>query len=280
MEEMVCPHLGGSFLFSAYPLLDGQGEVFGSIYVARDITKRTEMEEQIRRSEKLAALGQLAVGLAHEMGNAIAIIGGATQFLIKNTERDHPSREFLEAIDRSVATADGIIRDLLSFARPRPPIFQLLDIRTILDKACLLVKGRCEAGGIRIQKRHVQAPLQVQGDAEQLQQIFVNLMLNAIQAMPGGGILSLAASVDAEGEWVRIEIADTGVGIPQEYLDRVFDPFFTTKEGGTGLGLSVTYRIVQVHGGRITVESREGKGARFTISLPASRPGGRPCRES
>lgn len=282
LEEVVCPHLGGTFLFSAYPLLDRRGEVFGSIHIARDITKRREMEEQVRHSDKLAAVGQLAVGLAHEIGNAIAIIGGATQFLIKNTntERDHPSREFLEVIDRSVTTADCIIRDLLSFARPRPPILQLLEVRTILDRAFLLVKGRCEAGGIRIQKRHVQTPLQIQGDAEQLEQVFVNLILNAVQAMSDGGMLSLAASVDAEGEWVRIEIADTGVGIPPEYLDRIFDPFFTTKEGGTGLGLSVSYRIVQVHGGRITVESQEGRGTRLTISLPASRPGGRPCQES
>ncbi|MFQ5803062.1 MAG: ATP-binding protein [Candidatus Methylomirabilales bacterium] len=272
-EEVVCPHLGGIFLFSTYPLLDHQGEAFGSIHIARDITKRKEMEEHIRRSEKLAAVGQLAAGLAHELGNTLAIIGGATQLLIKNTEQDHPSREYLEAIDRNVTTTDRIIRDLLSLTPPRPLILQPLDVRTILDEACFLFRGRCEGGGIRMQMEHGPTPLQVQGNREELQQIFVNLILNAAQAMPDGGQLSVSTSIDAEGEWVQIEITDTGVGIPPEYLEKIFDPFFTTKDGGTGLGLWVTYGVIQAHGGRITVESQEGKGTRFTVLLPAVRSG-------
>jgi signal transduction histidine kinase len=249
--------------------LEAVGHLVGNAIQAR------RREQQARDAEKLAAVGELAAGVAHELGNVLAIMGGAVQYLLAKTDTASPSRQYLEAIHRNVAAGDRIIKGLLSFARPTPPRLDVTDIEGILEQACQFLKGEMAKARVKVSRHYWPEPLQVLADAQQMEQIFLNILLNAIQATPRGGTITLRAVPEPLGPpsaGVRIEIADTGGGIPAEYLRRVFDPFFTTKEGGTGLGLSVSRRIVAAHGGELSVESQEGHGARFTIRLPKSPP--------
>jgi two-component system NtrC family sensor kinase len=156
----------------------------------------------------------------------------------------------------------------MNFARPREPFLGSLDVTEPLDQACGLLRGEFEKHGVEVVRQYAQGLPRIEGDPEQLSQVFLNLLLNAVKAMEGGGTITLRAVFDPS-EWVRVEVMDTGRGIPPEHLDRIFDPFFTTRKRGTGLGLSIAYRHVEAHRGRMTVESQEGRGTRFTILLPA-----------
>jgi len=253
---------------SGYPLPDADGDINQAVEYLRDVTENRIQERQLYNSEKLAAVGQLAAGIAHELGNALAIIGGSVQSLLKNHRGSSPSREYLEVILRNVTTADRIIRSLLSFARPREPSFSPTDITQVLEGTCLLLKGELAKHHISLFRHFSPDVPLLMADAEQIQQVFLNLLLNAIQAMPEGGSITLTTTFDSETESVRVKIKDTGGGIPQENFNRIFDPFFTTKPKGTGLGLSVSYRFVRAHGGNIYVMSPEGKGTTFIVSLP------------
>ncbi len=247
--------------------LEAVGHLVGNAIQAR------RKEQQARDAEKLALAGELAAGVAHELGNVFAIVGGAVQYLLANTGTACPSRQYLEAIHRSVGAGDRIIKGLLSFARPSPPRLEATDIQEILEQARLLLEGEMAKVGVTVSRHYWPESLQVFADAQQMQQVFLNVLLNAIQAMPHGGTVTLRTSPQPPGPpWaeVRVEIADTGAGIPAEYLHRVFDPFFTTREGGTGLGLSMSRRIVDAHGGALSAESQEGRGTRVTIYLPMS----------
>jgi CheY-like chemotaxis protein len=225
-----------AFTWEDQEFLDAVGHLIGNAIQAR------KRELQAHEAEKLAAVGELAAGVAHELGNVLAIVGGAAQYLLANTDAASPSRQYLEAIHRNVAAGDRIIRGLLSFARPRPPCLEASDIHPILEQACLILKGELSKAKVTVSRDYWPGPLQVLADVQQMQQVFVNMLLNAIQAMPRGGTITLRSFAEPPLlPWggVRIEIADTGAGIPEEYLHRIFEPFFTTKEGGTGLGLSV-----------------------------------------
>jgi len=254
--------------------LEAVGHLIGNAIQAK------KRELQARDAEKLAAVGELAAGVAHELGNVLAVVGGAVQYLLAKMDTASPSRQYLEAIHRNVAAGDRIIKGLLSFARPSPPCLDTTDIQPILEQACLLLKGEMVKARVTVSRDYCPGPLQVFADAQQMEQVFLNILLNAIQAMPRGGTVTLRTFPEPPLlPWagVRVEIADTGAGIPAEYLHRVFEPFFTTKEGGTGLGLSVSRQIVAAHGGEIGVESQKGRGTSFTIRLPmapsASPPG-------
>jgi signal transduction histidine kinase len=179
--------------------------------------------------------------------------------------------EYLEAIHRNVAAADRIIRGLLDFARPQEPRMEVMDVTESLDRACALLRGEFAKHGVEVVRQYAPGLPRILGDMEQLQQVFLNLLLNAIQAMDAGGTITITIVFDSQG-WLRVELMDTGRGIPKAYLDRIFDPFFTTREGGTGLGLSIANRQVEAHRGKLIVESEEGAGTRFTISLPTMVP--------
>ncbi|MBI4591783.1 MAG: response regulator [Candidatus Rokubacteria bacterium] len=259
---------------SGYPLADEGERPTEAVEHIRDVTEKVHQAHHLHNSEKLAAVGQFAAGLAHELGNALAIIGGAVQFLLGCPgDRRQASREYLEVIHRNVAAAGGTIRDLLAFAKPREPSLRVLDVTESLDRARLLLRGEFEKHGVEVVRQYAPGLPRIQGDREQLQQVFLNLLLNALQAMEDGGTITITA-VFGPPEWVRVELTDTGHGISKEHLDRIFDPFFTTRERGTGLGLSITHRHVEAHGGRLTVESQEGKGTRVTVLLPAMIPEG------
>jgi PAS domain S-box-containing protein len=251
-----------------------EGQLAGRVIVARDITERRYLEEQLRQAQKLEAVGEVAAGVAHELGNALGIIGGAVQYLLRNCAASHPFHEFLEVIRRNVGQADRTIRSLLSFARPRRPSPAPVNLVHLLEGTCQLLKGEFAKQHISVIPRFAPDVHQVMVDPEQLQQVFLNLLLNAIQAMPQGGSIILSTRIGAEGKDVQITVADTGRGITPAHLSRIFDPFFTTKEGGTGLGLAVSDRLIRAQGGRIAVRSELGKGSVFTVVLPAMVQGG------
>jgi PAS domain S-box-containing protein len=278
----------GSFRYlevSSYPLAYEGERPMEAVEHIRDITEKVHQARHLHNAEKLAAVGQLAAGLAHELGNALAIIGGSVQVLLKQAA--DPCREggeYLEAIHRNVAAADRTIRGLLAFARPQAPCLEVVDLTESLDRACLLLRGEFAKHGVQLVKQYAPDLPRIKGDMEQLQQLFLNLLFNAIQAMDDGGTITISTRLASHlspvgGEQpavvagsVEISVADTGRGIRKADLDRIFDPFFTTRQGGTGLGLSIAHRHVEAHRGRLMVESEEGKGTRFTIFLPTATP--------
>mgnify|MGYP005849403753 FL=1 len=226
-------------------------------------------DKQIMQAEKMAAIGELAAGIAHEIRNPLAIITGSAETVRKHDDqkiREEMTRYILEESSR----INGLINTFLDFARPKEPKLVSCDLREVLEKTLLLLSPQAKTLGVEIKKEISRKPLQVLIDPDQMRQAFTNLGVNALEAMPQGGILKVTVSENARGK-VLLRFSDTGKGIPKELADKVFDPFFTTKEGGTGLGLSIAHRIITQHGGEISVESEEGRGSTFTISFPLEK---------
>jgi two-component system NtrC family sensor kinase len=225
--------------------------------------------QQIGRSEKLASLGRLAAGVAHEINNPLTGVLTFAHLLREKPNMDEQDKEDLDLIIRETTRAAEIVRRLLDFSRERPVMIQQLEINEVVHRTLQLIRNQKLFEGIIITERLGENLPEINGDMNRLQQVFLNLMLNSCEAMPGGG--SMTIDTLAENGEVRIEIADTGNGIKAEVMERIFEPFFTTKPvgQGTGLGLAVTYGIIQQHGGSIEVESEEGKGTKFIIGLPA-----------
>ncbi|MFN2483110.1 MAG: sensor histidine kinase, partial [Pyrinomonadaceae bacterium] len=245
--------------------------------MADDIERLRAMGDQLVRTEKLAAAGSLAAGVAHEVNNPLASISSLVQILqarVPADAADEPTaetREMLRVISQQIARITQVLRDMMDFARQRPPLRAPLDVNRVLGSSLRL------AGFDKDFKRLVlstdfdtSAPL-VSADADQLQQVFLNLLLNARDAMmPAGGELRVSTCHDARAGEIVVEIADTGTGVAPEHLAHVFDPFFTTKPAGrgTGLGLAVCYGIVTAHGGRIEIAPNDGRGTRVIVALP------------
>jgi signal transduction histidine kinase len=216
----------------------------------------------------MAAIGLLATGVAHEVNTPLTGISSFTQLLLERTQGDDPRRELLEKIERQTFRAAKIVTNLLNLARPSSGEAGPVDLNVIIGDVLSLLEHQLRISRIQVRRELADSPVVVRGMEYKLQQVFLNLFLNARDAMPKGGWLSVSARV--RGAEVIVEVADTGVGIPPEHLARIYDPFFTTKgEGrGTGLGLSVTYGIVQEHGGSLSCESAHGEGTRFRLILP------------
>lgn len=230
-----------------------------------------DVQEALVQSARLASTGQLAAGVAHEINNPLTGVLTFAHLLRQKPNMDEQDRHDLGLIISETTRVAEIVRSLLDFARERPVIKQPICVNEVVERTMLLVRNQEPFGRIEIEERP-QRPLPlVDGDMSQLQQVLLNLSLNACEAMPDGGRLTITTRSD-DGS-VLVEVADSGVGIKQEHIAKVFEPFFSTKPPGkgTGLGLSVSYGIVQQHGGTLTVESREGAGSTFTISLPALR---------
>ena len=226
-------------------------------------------DKQIMQAEKMAAIGELAAGIAHEIRNPLGIITGSAE-----TVRKHEDRKIREEMTNYILEEskriDGLVSTFLDFARPKEPKLVSCDLKEVLEKTLLLLSPQAKTLGVEIMKEIPRRPLQISIDPDQMRQAFTNLGVNALEAMPQGGVLKVAALENARGEIV-LRFSDTGKGIPKEVQAKVFDPFFTTKEGGTGLGLSIVHRIITQHGGNISVEDKEGGGSIFTISLPLER---------
>ncbi len=224
--------------------------------------------EQVKRADRLSAIGQLAAGLAHEIRNPLASIDGAAEVLNMADDRPELRKETVGIIRKECSRLNRLLTSLLDFARPRRPEWREVDLSRVLDSAIDLV-SHSAGKGIRFHRETAHGVPRLLGDAEQLTQVMLNLTLNAAQAMPEGGDVWLTARQDDDG--IVIEIRDQGAGIPEENLDSIFDPFFTTKDTGTGLGLSVVHQIVTQHGGTVTVTGNQDKGTTFTLFFPQSR---------
>jgi len=224
-----------------------------------------EIEEQLRRADRLSALGELSAGMAHEIRNPLGSIRGTAEILKDGIDPADKRYEFAQILIREVDRLNRVVQDFLDFSRPVPPRREPFDIVEVLNEVLTLTRQPALKNQVRVVLEG-EGRLAVPGDREQLKQAFLNLVLNALQAMPEGGTLTVSVTVEKDD--VRIRFTDTGQGIPRESLDRVFNPFFTTRSEGTGLGLAITHRIVQGHGGRIDVDSRLGEGTVFTLHLP------------
>jgi two-component system, NtrC family, sensor kinase len=252
----------------ATPLRDSQAGVVGSIVIVEDISTRVQLEEQLQISEKMASIGLLAAGVAHEVNTPLTGISSFTQMLLQQATPDDPSTKVLEKIERQTFRAAKIVNGLLNLARPAQVDSGPCDINAVINDVLSLLEHQFRTGSIQVRKELAATAPIVQGIEHKLQQVFLNLFLNARDAMPSGGWLTIMTREDRNG--AVIEVADTGSGISPEQLSRIYDPFFTTKDigKGTGLGLSITYGIVQEHGGTISCDSHVGQGTRFSIRLP------------
>ena len=243
----------------------------GTIVVIEDITRRVQLEEQLQISEKMASIGLLAAGVAHEVNTPLTGISSFAQMLLEGADPADPRTRLLEKIERQTFRAAKIVNGLLNLSRPAPAgavALAPVDINTVVTEVLSLLEHQFEIHRIKVRRELADGPVLVLGVEHKLQQVFLNLFLNAKDAMPKGGWLSIATRVD--GGRAIAEVADTGSGIPNEYLARIYDPFFTTKAigQGTGLGLSITYGIVREHEGSIDCESDAGQGTRFILTLP------------
>jgi len=252
------------------PLRDSDGAIAGTIVVIEDISARVQLEEQLQISEKMASIGLLAAGVAHEVNTPLTGISSFTQMLLQGAEPDDPTTKVLEKIERQTFRAAKIVNGLLNLARPAQTDSGAVDVNVVINDVLVLLEHQLRTGRIQVRKELGPSPLLIQGVEYKLQQVFLNLFLNARDAMPRGGWLTIATRGEESG--AIVEVGDTGSGIPPEQLSRIYDPFFTTKEigKGTGLGLSITYGIVQEHGGTLNCESTVGQGTRFTLSLPGA----------
>ena len=243
--------------------------------------ERSNLETHLRQSERLASVGQLAAGLAHEIGTPLNVIGGRAEYLLRRPRAQQELTENLEIIRSQIDRIAGIVRQLLEFSRRREPELRNVELMPLLSKVISLMDHKIEEKGIDVESAGLESLPAIRGDPDLLQQVFINLFLNSLHALQRGGRITVSGAVTTNGpvtgtaghagDWLRIRFEDNGTGIAPEMLGKVFDPFFTTKDigEGTGLGLAVTYGIVKEHGGEIRVESEPGRFSRFTIFLPS-----------
>jgi len=228
-------------------------------------------ERQMQQAEKMATIGELASGIAHEIKNPLAGIGAAIQVLSEEFNLRTVHREVVDEIMQQLERLNKTTKDLLSFARLAKPRFLMGDVNAVINSASFFIRKQAEKGNVRIREELEPDIPRILLDPEQMQQVFLNIMLNAIQSMPEGGELYIRTS--QEKDTVEVTFKDTGKGIPKEQFRRIFTPFFTTRHQGTGLGLSICRNIVEKHGGYIKVESEPGEGTRFTVTLPVKTEG-------
>jgi signal transduction histidine kinase len=225
--------------------------------------------DQMKRAERLFAVGQLAAGLAHELRNPLGSVAGAAGILRRNANLDPRYQECLDIINKESQRLNRLLTEFLDFARPRPPKFQTVDIDSLLNAVIQLAMHGVGRKGVELHK-HIEPSLPAMvGDPEMLKQFLLNLVINAIQAMPNGGEVMVSAAL-YDGK-LKISVQDQGEGVAPESRDKIFDPFFTTKDGGTGLGLPVAHQIVEQHGGVLKAERNSGRGMTFSAVLPLSQ---------
>jgi two-component system NtrC family sensor kinase len=227
-----------------------------------------EMQDSLIQSEKMASLGKMSAGVAHEINNPLTSILINTHLMLEKTEKNHLFHEYLSLIADETTRCTDIVKGLLEFSRQEPPQKVFTEINEIIKQTLQLLKHQAAFQNIRVIKKLNESLPQIKVDKDKIKQVFWNLMINASEAMSNGGTLTITSQLSEDNECVEVMFADTGVGIPPEYLTKLFDPFFTTKGSGTGLGLAVSYGIIEQHQGKIEVKSEPGKGSVFTISLP------------
>lgn len=259
--------------FSVSPLKDSNEQKIGDIFIFQDLTKIREMEEELKRADRLAAIGTMAAGLAHEIRNPLASISGSIEILKEEMDGSGQNRKLMEIVLREIGRLDSLIADFLLFARPTSP--QKIPVhlnKIIADLSQVFINSPECRPGINL-RTELTDEIYLEGDEKALKQALWNLLINAAQAMPKGGEVNIklqrifTPSKKEPGQ-AEIIVSDTGLGIAEDDLDKIFNPFFTTKEQGTGLGLAIVHRIIESHGGKIKVQSQLGQGTTFKINLP------------
>ncbi|HZU51847.1 MAG TPA: ATP-binding protein [Sphingomicrobium sp.] len=256
---------------SVSPLTDPEGRILGVLGIARDISATKKLEQQILNSEKLASIGKLAAGVAHEINNPLGGILNCLYNLRKGALSPERQAEYLFSMEDGLRRVQKIVRQLLEFSQQHEPELSLTDVNEVIERVLVLTNHAFTANRITLDKQLTAGLPPLMVDRHMLEQVLMNLILNAIQAIRGGGVITIRTK--AAGERCAIEVEDTGIGIPASVMPKIFDPFFSTKGTGegTGLGLSVSLGIVERHGGTIHVDSEVGKGSIFTVWLPIHR---------
>jgi signal transduction histidine kinase len=257
--------------FAATSLVDKVGNTRGTLIIIDNITDRIRLEDQLIQNDKLTSIGLLAAGVAHEVNTPLAVISSYSQMLRKEMSPEDSRHKLLEKITTQTFRASEIVNSLLNFSRTNATEFAEVDIHRVITETISLVDHQLKSGRIHLERElRADCPTTF-GNAGRLQQVFLNLFVNARDAMPEGGELRVVT--DTVNAKIEIIVQDTGTGISRENIKKIYDPFFTTKAAGkgTGLGLSVSYGIVQEHGGNISVESQPGVGTSFRLELPLVR---------
>lgn len=260
------------FEASAYPYPGGTARSHAAVLHYRDITEEKRLQQEVIQQEKMAAIGMLAGGVAHEINNPLGGILAFTQLIKRELKDEDPMKADLDEVEKAAVRCKKIVADLLDFSRSSSGHEkQWVDINLLIEKIVPFIKAEIKSLNVSLKLELKEDLPAVYGSANRIQQVILNLLTNACQAMSKGGTITVKTF--KEGTSLCIEVEDTGSGILKEHLNKIFDPFFTTKAPGkgTGLGLSISYRIVREHDGVIEVESREKKGTKFTIKLPAVR---------
>jgi len=247
--------------------LDGEGKLTGYIFMAKDITERRKLEYQIFQSEKLAALGQLSAGMAHEINNPLFVISGRLEML-KDESFNQKVKDNLALIANQTDRIRELVDRILKFSRKSTPAQEMIDVNKAIEAVLSLIRyNKLPSSRIEIKQIRANNLPKIKGDLHQLQEVFLNILTNAYQSMPEGGVIKIITS-NFQDSCVQIQIIDSGVGIPEHHLKNIFMPFFSTKNDGIGLGLSICHNIIKNHNGSIDLVSQVNQGTTFTIKLP------------
>lgn len=255
-------------ILTVNPLLDDEGKITGYVFMAKDITERRKLEYQIFQAEKMAAIGQLAAGMAHEINNPLFVISGRLEMLLEDGGISEQMRNDLKIIREQADRIRKLVDSLLKFSRKSVPKFETININEVIEGVLpLLSYHKLPEAKVTIEKHFAPDIDLIKGDLNQLQEVFLNLLINAHQAMPTGGKVTITTK-KCQDSFVEVRISDTGTGINPKDMKNIFMPFFSTKKEGTGLGLSICYNIIKNHNGNIDVESQPGQGTTFIIKFP------------
>ncbi|AEG60479.1 two-component system sensor histidine kinase NtrB [Desulforamulus ruminis] len=247
---------------------DEDGQPLGALLTGFNISEQFLLEEQLSQRGKLAMIGELAAGTAHEIRNPLTSVRGLVQILGQRLDKNDSAQEYIKMMLSEIDHINYIIKELLLLARRTSPNLSFISLPALLDDALLLLEGQANSKGIFVYKEYSNELPLVVLDEDQMKQVFINLATNAIHAMPDGGELVVSAEYVQQEESIVVKFKDTGIGIAKENISRIFHPFFTTRPEGTGLGLPVSYQIVDNHGGKLMVESISGSGSTFIIKIP------------
>ena len=255
------------YSISCYPLVDN-GEVVGAIEVARDITKDIDIQKVMMQQDKMASIGRLAAGVAHEINNPLTTILTSAMLIQEDTDPEDPNYQELQTIADEALRCRKIVSSLLDFARQSRPVKKQHNLNEVVKESVVLTRKQAAFKDVTLEQQLAKDLPATNMDKDQLEQALINLILNAIEVTDHGGKVTISTKFVPETDTIKLEVCDTGEGISEENMARIFDPFFTTKESGTGLGLAITHGIIEQHGGTIEVKSKLGQGTNFTVEFP------------
>ena len=276
-NEFIYHRLGVDRILDAKtaPLQDRDGNVLGAIIYFQDITSIRAMEQQLKKTDRLAAIGELSARIAHEVRNPLASISGSVQLIAESQTVPENDKKLLGIVLRETSRLDHMVNEFLQYARPIPPVMSWFFLKLVIDETILLLRGNSRFSSVIISNA-IPESLRIYADYSQFKQVIWNLLLNAAEATQASGTVTItsllteerAAQAGSRGRRLEITITDSGAGISEKHMHLLFEPFFTTKAGGTGLGLATVYRIIEAHNGIVSVESSVGHGSCFRLTLP------------